>query len=98
MQLFDAASDRLRRLMKIPKNHEILWLQGGASLQFTMVPQNLLHDSGADFIETGCWSTKAITECNKIGHANIIASSKESNFSYIPVDFKQNYDSLYTYN
>ena len=98
MELFDAASDRLRRLMKIPKNYEILWLQGGASLQFSMVPQNLLpHDSGADFIETGSWSTKAITECNKIGHANIIASSKESNFSYIPVDFKQNYDAVYTH-
>ena len=98
MQIFDAASNRLRRLMKVPENYEILWLQGGASLQFTMVPQNLLpDDSGADFIETGLWSTKAITECNKIGHANIIASSKESNFSYIPTDFKQNYDSLYTH-
>ena len=63
MQLFDAASNRLRRLMKIPENYEILWLQGGASLQFTMVPQNLLpDDSCADFIETGLWSTKAITE------------------------------------
>ena len=60
--------------------------RGGASLQFSMVPQNLLpHDSGADFIETGSWSTKAITECNKIGHANIIASSKKVIFLIYPL-------------
>ncbi len=98
MQLFDSASTRIRKLMKIPENYEVLWLQGGASLQFSMVPLNLLPDeSCADFIETGSWSTKAIIECNKIGHANVVASSKERNFSYIPADFKQNYDSVFTH-
>ena len=66
-------------------------LQGGASTQFAMIPMNLLSDDGgtADYIDTGAWSFKAITECNKIGTANVIGSSRESTYAYIPKDIEQ---------
>tara|TARA_S200000501_G_scaffold361943_1_gene390871 strand:- start:18813 stop:19895 length:1083 start_codon:yes stop_codon:yes gene_type:complete len=96
VDLFKEASDRFRSLLDIPKNYHILWLQGGASTQFSMVPLNILPDNGiADFIETGSWSTKAIDECNKLGCAKIIGSSKEKGFTFIPKTVIQNEDSEY---
>ena len=72
-QLFDEVTDRIKHLLHIPENYEVLWLQGGASMQFSMVPLNLLPDgASADYIETGSWSAKAIHECNKVGFANAI--------------------------
>ena len=63
--------------MQIPDTYKVLFLQGGASLQFTMVPMNLMTGSKkADFIDTGVWSSKAIKEAKKFGKANVIASSK----------------------
>ena len=72
-----------RELLEIPSNYDVLFLQGGASLQFYMVPLNLLR-SKALYLETGVWAEKAIQEAQKIGKTEIVASSKDKNFSYIP--------------
>ncbi len=82
--IFGAEAD-LRTLMHIPDNYKVLFLQGGASLQFSMVPLNLYHKSfSADFIDTGSWTQKAMKECEKIGKVNVLASSKKDSFTYIP--------------
>jgi phosphoserine aminotransferase len=71
--------------MNIPDNYKVLFLQGGASSQFAMIPLNLLNKSGkADFILTGQWATKAYKEAARYGEAKAIASSKDKTFSYIP--------------
>ncbi len=98
MDLFKEATSRIQTLLRIPPNYKVLWLPGGASLQFSMIPLNLMSaGDSADYIETGSWSTKAINECLKIGEVNIAGSSKSSNFSYIPKKFNQNSDSIYTH-
>lgn len=75
----------LRDLMKIPDNYKVLFVQGGASQQFAMVPLNLLvKNKKADFINTGSWSKKAISEAKKYGEARIAASSEDENYTYIP--------------
>src|SRR5690554_1391438 len=75
----------LRELMDIPDNYRVLFLQGGASSQVAMVPLNLFNGSKrADFVNTGRWSVKAIDEASRYGEVNVIASSEDSNFSYIP--------------
>ncbi|RPI03096.1 MAG: 3-phosphoserine/phosphohydroxythreonine transaminase, partial [Calditrichaeota bacterium] len=75
----------LRELMNIPDTYYVLFLQGGASTQFAAVPLNLLNGSGvADYVHTGAWSKKAISEVKKYGKGNVIASSEDKNFSYIP--------------
>lgn len=90
---------RLRRVMGIPDHYRVLFLQGGASLQFTMIPMNLLVKGHADVIHTGQWSKKAIAELNKIGRAEILASSEDATFSYIPDVDKLTYheDADYVY-
>lgn len=96
IELFDNATKRVKNLLSIPSNYKILWLQGGASTQFSMVPFNLLPDKGiADYIETGSWSTKAIKECKLIGKVNISGSSVNQNFNYIPKEINQSTDSTY---
>jgi len=71
--------------MNIPDNYKVLFLQGGASSQFAMVPLNLMTGSGkADFVLTGQWATKAYKEAARYGEANVVASSKDKTFSYIP--------------
>lgn len=79
----DAEAD-LRELMNIPDNYKVLFLQGGASLQFAMVPMNLMKNKVADYVVTGMWSKKAYQEAQKYGKANKIASSEDKTFSYIP--------------
>lgn len=75
----------LRELMEIPDNYKVLFLQGGASSQFSMIPMNLMTKNGkADFVLTGQWATKAQKEAARYGEANIVASSKDKTFSYIP--------------
>ena len=94
--LFEETTNNLRGLLKIPDNYDVIWLQGGASTQFSMVPMNLLPESGfADYIDTGSWSAKAIVECNRVGGVNIIGSSKDSLYSYIPKDVVPLEDSSY---
>ena len=74
----------LRELMQIPDNYRVLFLQGGASLQFSMIPMNLMKNRVADYIITGQWAKKAWQEAGKYGQANAIASSEDKTFSYIP--------------
>ncbi len=96
VDLFENTTLRLRKILNVPDNYHILWLQGGASMQFAMVPLNLLgQKKSADYIETGIWSSKAILECNKVGKANVIASSKDSKFTFIPREYEQNIESEY---
>ena len=79
------AETDLRDLMGIPANYKVLFLQGGASAQFAMVPMNLLRGKdSADFLNTGEWSKKAIKEAKKYGSANVVASSEDRNFTYAP--------------
>ncbi len=79
----DAEKD-LRELMHIPDNYKVLFLQGGASQQFAMIPMNLMKNRVADYIVTGQWAKKAWQEAQKYGKANKIASSEDKTFSYIP--------------
>ena len=79
----DAEKD-LRELMNIPDNYKVLFLQGGASSQFAMIPMNLMKNKVADYIVTGQWAKKAWQEASKYGKANKIASSEDKTFSYIP--------------
>ena len=96
VDLFEETTNNIIELLNIPKNYSVLWLQGGASLQFSMVPMNLLPRTGsADYIDTGSWSAKAITECEKFGKANVIGSSKDSTYSYIPKDVQISSNSSY---
>lgn len=74
----------LRELMNIPDNYKVLFLQGGASLQFAMIPMNLMKNGVADYIVTGNWAKKAYQEAGKYGKANKIASSEDETFTYIP--------------
>ena len=79
------AESLLRELMNIPDDYYVLFLQGGASTQFSAVPLNMLNGSGkADFVNTGNWSKKAISEAKRYGTVNVVASSEDKTFSYIP--------------
>ncbi|MFQ3581712.1 MAG: 3-phosphoserine/phosphohydroxythreonine transaminase [Chloracidobacterium sp.] len=79
------AEHRLRRLLGVPDTHHILFLQGGASLQFSMLPLNFLPKSGvADYILTGSWSEKAADEARKVGTVKIAATTREENYGRIP--------------
>ena len=96
MNLFDEATKRVKELLNLPGNYHPLWLQGGASSQFSMVPLNLLPMDGlADYVETGSWSTKAIKECKLVGDVNISGTSKETNFNHIPKQLSQSKNSSY---
>ena len=83
-EIISKAEEDLRDLMDIPSNYKVLFLQGGASTQFAMVPMNLMRKGKADFVNTGAWSKKAISEARKYGKVNIVASSEEAKFTYIP--------------
>ncbi len=82
--IIQEAEADLRDLLKIPDNYKVLFLQGGASQQFAMIPMNLMKNRVADYIVTGQWAKKAWQEAQKYGKANKIASSEDKTFSYIP--------------
>ena len=82
--IIDEAEADLRELMGIPNNYKVLFIQGGATLQFAMIPANLMKNGVADYIVTGAWSKKAADEAKKYGKVNVIATSKDKNFSYVP--------------
>ncbi|WP_069997974.1 3-phosphoserine/phosphohydroxythreonine transaminase [Cellulosilyticum sp. I15G10I2] len=83
------AEAKLRKIMEIPENYTVLFLQGGASLQFAMIPLNLFRNSNkADYIESGMFASKALKEAKKFGDVNVVASSKADNYSRIP-DFSK---------
>ena len=80
-----SAESSLREVMEIPENYKVLFLQGGASSQFAMVPLNLMNGSHkADYVLTGQWATKAYKEAARYGDAHVVASSKDKTFTYIP--------------
>ena len=83
-EIIDTAEADLRELMNIPDNYKVLFLQGGASQQFAMIPMNLMKHGAADYIVTGQWAKKAWQEAQKYGKANKIATSEDKTFSYIP--------------
>jgi len=88
----------LRELMGIPANYKVLFLQGGASQQFAMIPMNLLRGkASADYLNTGEWSKKAISEAKKYGAVNVVATSADKNFSYVPdfADWKCDLEAAY---
>lgn len=82
--IIDEAEADLRELLQIPDNYKVLFLQGGASQQFAMVPMNLMKNRVADYIVTGQWAKKAFLEAKLYGRANAVASSADKTFSYIP--------------
>lgn len=85
LQIASEAEADLRDLLAIPKNYKVLFLQGGAHMQFAMVPLNLLAGKrSADYIETGIWSEKAIAEAARFCQVNVAASAKDKNFTYAP--------------
>lgn len=97
-EIHAAAQDLLRELYSIPDNYKIMFLQGGASTQFYMVPMNLLQEGDtADYVNTGAWSKKAIKEGKMFGNVNIAGSSDAENFTYIPKDLNLTPDAKYVH-
>ena len=83
--IIEEASSLLRELMHIPDNYDVLFLQGGASLQFSMVPLNVMNEhKRAGYVLTGSWSKKALQEAEKVGEIKVIASSEQEKFTTIP--------------
>ncbi|RLB01413.1 MAG: 3-phosphoserine/phosphohydroxythreonine transaminase [Deltaproteobacteria bacterium] len=97
--IIEDAEKRLRRLMGLNDDYTVLFLQGGASFQFAMIPMNLMHgDQVADYINTGTWSTKAIKEAQIQGkNVNVVASTEDKNFSYIPKNINFTRDAVYVH-
>lgn len=99
-EIIKGAEADMRRLASIPDNYQVLFLQGGASLQFSMVPMNLLAPEGrADYILTGAWSKKALKEAQKVGQTSIAATTESENFARIPAqsEFKLDPQAAYVH-
>ena len=95
----DDAENDLRKLMNIPDNYRVLFIQGGGTLQFSMIPVNLMRNGAACYIESGAWSQKALAEAKRYGNVMVSASSADRNFSYVPdcsaLDVPANADYVY---
>ncbi len=92
------ASTLVKELMGLPNDYKVLWLQGGASTQFYMVPLNLQKKGKPmEYVNTGAWSKKAIKECKFYGDVNVVASSEDDTFSYIPKDIKFSDDAAFAH-
>jgi phosphoserine aminotransferase len=86
----------VKELLNVPEGYSVVLLQGGASLQFGMVPMNLLPAGGtAAYLDSGVWANKAIKEARLFGNVNVVASSKEANYTYIPKDYAIPADAAY---
>ena len=99
-EIIKSAESLFREILGVPDNYKVLFLQGGASTQFSAIPLNLMNGSGkADYILTGQWATKAQKEAARYGEARVVASSKDKTFSYIPkttaADFDKDADYVY---
>ncbi len=98
---FDAiitgAEENFKKLLNIPDNYHVLFLQGGASQQFGMIPMNLLKGGTADYVNTGAWAKKAIKEAKLFGNVNVVASSEDKSFSYIPKEYNFTDDCEYVH-
>jgi len=97
--IINDAIERTKRLLKLDDRYNVLFIQGGASMQFCMIPMNFLNgDMFADYVDTGTWSTKAIKEVEIQGKKiNVVASSKDKNYSYIPKDISFNEGAAYVH-
>ena len=97
--IIEAAEQDIRDLMGIPDNYRVLFLQGGASTQFAMIPMNLMKNKAADYVVSGSWSKKAFKEAKLFGDARCVASSEDENFSYVPdvraLEFSDDADYVY---
>src|SRR3569833_2276605 len=94
--ILDEAVALVKELLHVPEGYSVLFLQGGASTQFALAPYNLLPDGGkAAYVETGVWANKALKEAKLFGQVEIVATSKESNYTYIPKDFTIPKDAAY---
>ncbi|WP_286883586.1 MULTISPECIES: 3-phosphoserine/phosphohydroxythreonine transaminase [Sphingobacterium] len=94
--VIDEATQLVRELLAVPQVYSILFLQGGASLQFAMAPLNLLPEGGkAAYLDTGVWATKALKEAKKFGTVDVVASSIDKNYSYIPKGYAIPTDAAY---
>ncbi|MCJ7618011.1 MAG: aminotransferase class V-fold PLP-dependent enzyme, partial [Desulfobacterales bacterium] len=91
--------ERIGRLLNLDEKFHVLFIQGGASMQFCMIPMNFLNkEDVADYVNTGTWSTKAIKEAVILDkHVNIVASSEDKSFTYIPSDIQFSSDSVYVH-
>lgn len=98
-EVINDAVARTKRLLKLDDRYHVLFVQGGASMQFCMIPMNFLNDGRtADYVNTGTWSTKAIKEAQLLGkQINVVASSEDENFSYIPDNIAFNKDAVYVH-
>ena len=98
-EVINDAVVRVKRILMLDERYQVLFLQGGASMQFCMIPMNLLGaGDSADYVNTGTWSTKAIKEANLQGKSiNVVASSEDRNFSYIPRSIVFNSDAVYAH-
>lgn len=98
-QIIDEAEADLREIMGIPANYKVLFMQGGATMQFSAIPLNLKKNGVFDYIVSGSWSKKAYEEAGRFGEAHCLASSKDGNFSYVPnvdeIEVDANADYLY---
>lgn len=94
--VLDEARNLVRELMQLEDDFEVLYLHGGATMQFLQVPMNLLENDGtASYIDTGVWSNKAIKEAKQFGFVDVAASSRDSNYSYIPKQYNVSQNSTY---
>ena len=95
--VINTAEAKIRSLLGVPENYTVMFLQGGASLQFGMLPMNLLKGKKADYVHTGEWAKKAIKEAKLFGTVNVAASSEDKNFNYIPEKFGFSPDAQYVH-
>jgi phosphoserine aminotransferase len=94
--VMDEAIMLMKKLMQLDEEHEVLFLHGGASTQFFQVPMNLLHENAtAAYTDTGIWASKAIKEAKLFGNVDVVCSSKNNNYSYLPKEFQVNPSSAY---
>ncbi|NNC86717.1 MAG: 3-phosphoserine/phosphohydroxythreonine transaminase [Bacteroidia bacterium] len=96
MSIMDEAVALTKELLNVPDTHEVLFLTGGASTQFAMIPYNLLPEGGtAVYVNTGAWAKKAIKEAKRFGNINVVASSEDKNFNYFPKGYTIPSDASY---
>lgn len=95
--VIDGAMERVRRVLALPESHTVLFLQGGASMQFLMLAQNLLQGGTADYIDTGTWSAKAVKEAKRFGTVNVPYSGADSAYVSVPREWAHSDDVVYTH-
>ncbi len=83
-KVIEIAEEKVRTMLGVPDNYSVMFLQGGATMQFAMIPMNLLKGGKADYVNTGSWAKKAIKEAKLFGTVNVAGSSEDKNFNYIP--------------